>query len=1169
MEKNFQEAVLNEIRLALTPLINAARREEERSRLFGALGWDLNALKGLDIDALVTAFSTIYGSIESLLENPLEELSDFIHALEAVRTAFDAISKLATTVQGTDQLPAEFAEIGRDLVEFLFVDYLWQNHPTAYYTLVLLTLIRDPQDIGAGNISSPVIKDGTLIRYPVVVPKLHLDNTGRVLSDPIGYLKKEYFPNSLATSGDASQAADRLFPRLARFLQALGVEATYGISPDYMTLYEYDWGTFGNSAISKMLTLLLRLDRFAMSQGSDGNLGTGADLELGATLALASAEQGNLGLVVQPFGNLTLTLPLNTWLLVLKLIAPTTGFAIGKQGFIPLIDNNSTSASGQLTLLKLPPENGDPAILIGSTKGTHLEISSFQITSMLDVDSGQIDWEMLLEIASSALVITAGDGDGFLQKVLPRDGVRTDFDLAIGWSKRKGLYFRGSAGLEATLPVHVSLLDALTVDSVYLALHTKDAAVETAIALTASIKLGPFSGNVERMGLLAAFTFPPDGGNLGPVNVRLGFKPPSGAGMAIDASAVVGGGYLFFDPDNEQYAGILQLEIQKIVSLKAIGLLTTRMPDGSKGFSLLVIISAEFPPIQLGFGFTLTGVGGLLGVNRTMVVDVLRSGLRNGTLGSILFPQNPVEHAQKIISDLRSIFPVAPMRFVFGPVARLGWGTNNLIIAELGILLELPQPIRLVILGRLTLALPNEKSPVVLIHLDSLGVIDFDRGDVSLDATIYDSKIAMFALTGDMALRLNWGLSPSFAVAVGGFNPRFQPPPNFPQLNRLAISLATSDNPRIRLETYLALTANTFQFGARLDFNVEVSVKVIGTFSASAYLGFDALVQMAPLQFIVDIDGGVAIKHNGHPLFSASLHLSLSGPEPVHAWGEATFAFLGERRIPFDLTLSAGMIQPPLLPADPLQKLIEELEAKANWSAQLPRDENMLVTLRKIEVVDEILAHPLGELTVGQKAVPLEVMITRFGNTSPTRSGPFRITFVQMGDQVSDQPRQTLRALYTPGQFFEMSDEEKLARPAFEALPSGCSRIGTTAIRHSATQVKAIAQYDTVVVDKLEQRQKRTDAAFAYTIPSAVQAALAGLGAAGQSAMRATGSAKYVGSDQQQVKLADPAYVVTSTDDMNWQKTDKKPTYTEAEAVRQQKGAPNGRYQVVGAHEVR
>ena len=84
--------------------------------------------------------------------------------------------------------------------------------------------------------------------------------------------------------------------------------------------------------------------------------------------------------------------------------------------------------------------------------------------------------------------------------------------------------------------------------------------------------------------------------------------------MEVNAPGVVGGGFLRFDFQKHEYSGILQLEIAETISVKAIGLLSTRLPDGRKGYSLVLIIFAKrFAPIQLGFGFTLTGIGGLLG----------------------------------------------------------------------------------------------------------------------------------------------------------------------------------------------------------------------------------------------------------------------------------------------------------------------------------------------------------------------------------------------------------------------------------------------------------------------------------------------------------------------------------------------------------------------------
>src|SRR6185436_7918745 len=166
----------------------------------------------------------------------------------------------------------------------------------------------------------------------------------------------------------------------------------------------------------------------------------------------------------------------------------------------------------------------------------------------------------------------------------------------------------GAASLEAELPLHVSLLGVLTIDIVHLALAADDAGIRIAIAASASLQLGPISASVQRMGLEARATFPAGGGNLGPLDLGAAFLPPRGVGMVIDASVVKGGGFILNDPAHGRYAGILQLKIGDIVTVTAIGLVTTRMPDGSEGFSLLVILTATFPPIQLGVGFTLSGL---------------------------------------------------------------------------------------------------------------------------------------------------------------------------------------------------------------------------------------------------------------------------------------------------------------------------------------------------------------------------------------------------------------------------------------------------------------------------------------------------------------------------------------------------------------------------------
>lgn len=179
---------------------------------------------------------------------------------------------------------------------------------------------------------------------------------------------------------------------------------------------------------------------------------------------------------------------------------------------------------------------------------------------------------------------------------------------------------------------------------------------------------------MENVGLGLVLTPVPPGqppGVFGDLDLGFGFKAPDGLGLVVQAGPVTGGGFLFFDADHEQYAGALELEFSGI-ALKAVGVLTTRLPGGAPGFSLLIIISAEFTPIQLGLGFTLNGVGGLLGINRTVAIEPLRAGLKANALGAILFPQDPVGHAQQLVATLSTVFPPAAGRHVFGPMARIG-----------------------------------------------------------------------------------------------------------------------------------------------------------------------------------------------------------------------------------------------------------------------------------------------------------------------------------------------------------------------------------------------------------------------------------------------------------------------------------------------------------------
>src|SRR5438105_12231517 len=150
-------------------------------------------------------------------------------------------------------------------------------------------------------------------------------------------------------------------------------------------------------------------------------------------------------------------------------------------------------------------------------------------------------------MGSSALMIAGSDGDGLLNSILPAGGLRADFDLAIGWSNKKGVYFRGSASLDATLPVGISIANVITIPTVHLGLLASDTGLVAEVSFSIGLLIGPMHAVADRVGITSNITFPENGGNIGAANLTFGFKPPSGVGLAIDAAGVSGGGFLSHD----------------------------------------------------------------------------------------------------------------------------------------------------------------------------------------------------------------------------------------------------------------------------------------------------------------------------------------------------------------------------------------------------------------------------------------------------------------------------------------------------------------------------------------------------------------------------------------------------------------------------------------------
>jgi hypothetical protein len=1133
MALELDRAALDHFARLIAPLV-ALGDADSMHALLARLGWDADAL-GVDATELAGAVSAIEDTItllDSLVDKEKITIGDLGNALTQVaidaKEIFDAVNSLS----GVDR--TILGKLGEDVAGFIVIHYLASTWPKLCIVLRLLGIL--PTE----TVPSLSLGNGTVVRTAVTRPVLDLDILGDALRDPLGYIRGK-ISSQQGASSVAVAAADVIGPLLVDVLIDAGVATSYGSAPDIgrPALTADEQGALAHLLVTDFAFATDSDDlRLRLVAGLD-DLGVAHPNEVGLLLGI---DGGISYSQPTPIGTFTLSLGAGGALLISAYSISPAGGAGGGADFHFRVGYATDTAV-------------TPALRFGPPDGLRFEIGS--IATSLAIDAGAAtapDFSGTVDLKDVLLAIQGGDGDGFLAKVLPSDPIIIKADLGMDVGLRTGVRFRASAEFEKRIQLNL-VLGPLKIPEIQVALGLNAGGAKLKLTGTIGLALGPLQAVVDHLGLsltLRQAPADPTGGsatgNVGKLDVVAGFQPPAGAGMSISAGPVTGGGYIFFDPDDEEYAGVLQLSF-KTIGLTVIGLLTTRLPDPAgppgafvHGFSLLLIITFDLPPIQLGYGFTLNGVGGLLGINRTMVVDALRNGVRTGAVDSILFPSNPVGRAAEIISDLRTIFPPAEGRYVFGPMVKIGWGPNAILELQAAVVLELTAPIRLVILGKVQLALPDKKNGVAFIRLDIVGVIDFDKSEVSVDASLVDSRITVFAITGDMALRVGWGATKIFALAAGGFHPKFTPPAGFPDLRRLAIALANSDNPRLRMESYFALTANTLQFGAGLDIYASIDT-FAGTFSFSALANFDALIQFQPFELQADLGASVDISRNSTPFLHAALHASLTGPDPWHATGYAEFDCLGKHRIAFEATIGQPAPAPPLTVALPdlARRLADAFSRPDAWAALPPDEGARVVTLRDQPDGGRTLVHPLGALSARQRELPLDKKLERFGAAIVDP-----VTFTLTGFEVGGQrpPRDTLRDDFAPGQFSPLTDDEQVARPAFEAMKSG-GTVDVDAVQlpvddqgHviSAPTGTPDSNYTEVIVDRDPVADRRVVGNPTTTNPAGVftddvAASLRTGGAAGFARTRADGDVGFAGTSHA-IKVGGERYVAAGVDDL-------------------------------------
>lgn len=653
--------------------------------------------------------------------------------------------------------------------------------------------------------------------------------------------------------------------------------------------------------------------------------------------------------------------------------------------------------------------------------------------------SGWLDYGAAPELAVAlGAGIRAGLGlDGFLAQFTRGAAADIEADLLVGLDSQIGVTFGAGVRHRISLPGQLSA-PGLTLRDFGLELPDPSTLPGGGVGpagpgfnLTATLagNLAAIAATVEGAGLHVIV----DPVRLGHDESPLAIEPqsPVGAGIQVNAGPIAGGGYLYHQ--GGEYGGALDLRMGPI-EIKAVGLVQ------DSPFSLVLVLGVEFTPaIQLSFGFTLNGVGGLLALERRLDPGVLAADLASGAADAILFPPDPVASAPAILQTLRDVFPPQSGGFVAGPMLELGWGVPiSFVTAKVGVVISLPSP-ALTLIGSLRVAVPDPDLPIVDLRAGVL--VEITPEKLLTRVSLTNSRIAGFTVSGDFGLLIGFA-DPQFALSAGGFYPGYRPPADLASLRRITVDMSPPVVLTLRAQAYAALTSNSFQLGAEVDLRADV-----GPVGAQGYIAFDAIVMWSPkFLFQADLSAGITLLALGESFAGVTLHLHLEGPGPWVARGSASLSLLLT-----DIDLDIPTIKwgpedntpPPSV--SPVDLVHDALNDDSAWTAQLPPDVESLVRFRD-DPSAGLLVHPLGGFELRQKAVPLETTIDRVGRNP---AAPNRVNLGQpkVGETDAAAVSQVTDA-FAPGEYLDLPDDQKLSRPAFEPFPSGARLAGADAPHH-------------------------------------------------------------------------------------------------------------------------
>lgn len=386
------------------------------------------------------------------------------------------------------------------------------------------------------------------------------------------------------------------------------------------------------------------------------------------------------------------------------------------------------------------------------------------------------------------------------------------------------------------------------------------------LLLDSSFALGPIT--VSTLGLCLQ------------VPVDLDFKKTkcSIEGIAVEYSSggiFLAGGLVCTDGQTERCDGVLQL--------RAFGLCMSALASYAvtEDETSLFVYAYLRLPTGIGSGFTITGFSAGLGTNRRLLLPDI-SKVSEFPLIAMATADQPLTSTDQMLRQMQQCLLVEQDSY-FG-AAGISFQAFGLLDGFALASLSFGKRLEIALLGQCTLQVPEKtKSPLAKVVLPFSVRFLPDEGVFSAQAIIGCGSFLLDPnchLTGGFAcfLWFDGQYKGDFVVTVGGYHPRFRPPPHYPTVDRVGVDWKMDSHLQLTGGLYFSLTPAAIMAGGGLSLTYQ-----LGNLKAWVNAQADFLVQWSPVYYDIQIGVRVGASYRVDFFVHPSHLFGRAGCQPVAA----------------------------------------------------------------------------------------------------------------------------------------------------------------------------------------------------------------------------------------------------------------------------------------------